>query len=53
MSLSSLNVFLRNLLFKMETPRKFRVSLMPGDCVMSPDLTDAYFHVLMHSSDRK
>ena len=37
----------------METPRSFRDSLRPGDWVSSLDLTDAYFHVLIHTSDRK
>ena len=53
LDLSPLNAFLRKIHFKMETPRSFRDSLLPGDWVTSLDLTDAYFHVLVHPSDRK
>ncbi|KAK7097025.1 hypothetical protein V1264_004064 [Littorina saxatilis] len=37
----------------METPASVRDALRPGDWVTSIDLTDAYFHILMHPSDRK
>ncbi|XP_070189176.1 uncharacterized protein [Littorina saxatilis] len=37
----------------METPATVRDSLRPGDWVTSIDLTDAYFHILMHPADRK
>ncbi|KAK7105419.1 hypothetical protein V1264_016802 [Littorina saxatilis] len=37
----------------METPASVRDSLRPGDWVTSIDLTDAYFHILMHPADRK
>ncbi|KAK7113991.1 hypothetical protein V1264_000131 [Littorina saxatilis] len=37
----------------METPASVRDSLRPGDWVTSIDLTDAYFHILMHPTDRK
>ena len=53
LDLSSLNGFLAKKRFRMETPRSFRESLSPGDWVTSLDLTDAYFHVLVHPQDRK
>ncbi len=53
LDLSPLNRFLARKRFKMETPRSFRESLRPGDWVTSLDLTDAYFHVLIHPRDRK
>ena len=53
LDLSPLNRFLQRKRFKMETPRSFRDSLQPGDWVTSLDLTDAYFHVLIHPRDRK
>ncbi|KAK7109784.1 hypothetical protein V1264_013769 [Littorina saxatilis] len=37
----------------METPTSIRESLRPSDWATSIDLTDAYFHVLIHPSDRK
>ncbi|KAK7101733.1 hypothetical protein V1264_020070 [Littorina saxatilis] len=37
----------------METPTSVRDALRPGDWVTSIDLTDAYFHILIHPSDRK
>ncbi|KAK7103605.1 hypothetical protein V1264_018473 [Littorina saxatilis] len=37
----------------METPASVREALRPGDWVTSFDLTDAYFHILIHPSDRK
>ncbi|KAK7099322.1 hypothetical protein V1264_018910 [Littorina saxatilis] len=37
----------------METPFSVREALRPGDWATSIDLTDAYFHILMHPSDRK
>ncbi|KAK7095415.1 hypothetical protein V1264_006825 [Littorina saxatilis] len=37
----------------METPATVREALRPGDWVTSVDLTDAYFHILMHEADRK
>ena len=53
LDLSPLNVFLRHIRFRMETTKSVRLSLMPGDWVTSLDLTDAYFHVLIHRSHRK
>lgn len=37
----------------METPASVREALRPGYWATSVDLTDAYFHVLMHVADRK
>ncbi|KAK7089954.1 hypothetical protein V1264_009827 [Littorina saxatilis] len=37
----------------METPASVREALRPSDWVTSIDLTDAYFHILMHRSDQK
>ncbi|KAK7115576.1 hypothetical protein V1264_001416 [Littorina saxatilis] len=37
----------------METPTSVREALRPGDWATSVDLTDAYFHVLIHVTDRK
>ena len=53
LDLSPLNRFLARKRFRMETPQTFRESLLPGDWVTSLDLTDAYFHILIHPRDRK
>ena len=53
LDLSPLNRFLRRIHFRMETPASVRASLRPGDWVTSIDLTDAYFHVMIHPSHRK
>ena len=53
LDLSPLNVFLRRIKFRMETPASVRSSIRQGDWATSIDLTDAYFHVLMHARDRK
>ncbi|XP_070183308.1 uncharacterized protein [Littorina saxatilis] len=53
LDLSFLNKFLRTIRFKMETPASVRDALRPGDWVTSIDLTDAYFHILVHPADRK
>ncbi|KAK7105998.1 hypothetical protein V1264_017305 [Littorina saxatilis] len=37
----------------METPTSVRQALRPRDWVTSIDLSDAYFHILMHQTDRK
>ncbi|KAK7087812.1 hypothetical protein V1264_021816 [Littorina saxatilis] len=37
----------------METPTSVREALRPFDWVTSIDLSDAYFHILMHQTDRK
>ncbi|XP_070179246.1 uncharacterized protein [Littorina saxatilis] len=37
----------------METPATVREALRPLDWVTSVDLTDAYFHILMHEADQK
>ena len=53
LDLSPLNVFLRKVRFRMETPASVRKAIRLGDWATSIDLTDAYFHVLMHIRDRK
>lgn len=53
LDLSPLNRFLRPVPFRMETPHSVRMSLRPGDWVASIDLSDAYFHLLIHPSHRK
>jgi hypothetical protein len=53
LDLSPLNRFLRRIKFKMETPALVRLYLRPGDFATSIDLTDAYFHVGIHSASRR
>ena len=53
LDLSSLNVFLKRIRFRMETPVSVRESIRAGDWASSIDLTDAYFHLLMHPKDRR
>jgi hypothetical protein len=52
LDLSPLNQFLRRIKFKMETPARVRLYLRPGGFATSIDLTDAYFHVGIHSASR-
>ena len=51
--LSRLNTFLHIEKFKMETPESIRTSLIPGEWVVSIDLSDAYLHIPIHSNPRK
>ena len=53
LDLSALNRFLRQVPFRMETPLSIREAIRPGDWATSLDLKDAYFHVLIHHTDRK
>ena len=46
--LSRLNTFLHIEKFKMETPESIRTSLIPGEWVLSIDLSDAYLHIPIH-----
>ena len=46
--LSRFNTFLHIEKFKMETPESIRTSLIPGEWVMSIDLSDAYLHFPVH-----
>ena len=46
--LSRLNTFLHVEKFKMETPESIRTSLIPGEWVLSIDLSDAYLHIPIH-----
>ena len=51
--LSRLNTFLLVERFKMETPESIRASLIPGEWVLSIDLSDAYLHIPIHPNTRK
>ena len=51
--LSRLNTFLHIEKFKMETPETMRTSLIPGEWVLSIDLSDAYLHIPIHPNSRK
>ena len=51
--LSRLNTFLLIERFKMETPEAIRASLIPGEWVLSIDLSDAYLHIPIHPNSRK
>ena len=53
LDLSSLNKFLDNKPFRMETAASLRDAIHPGDWATSLDLKDAYFHILVHPRDRK
>ena len=51
--LSRLNTFLHVEKFKMETAESIRTSLIPGEWVLSIDLSDAYLHIPIHPHSRK
>ncbi len=51
--LSQLNKSIVSTHFKMETLDKVRLCLNVGDWVTSLDLTDAYFHILIHPQSRR
>ena len=51
--LNRLNTFLLVERFKMETPESIRASLIPGEWVLSIDLSDAYLHIPIHPNSRK
>ena len=53
LDLSALNKFLLDVHFRMETPASIRDSIQEGDWAASIDLSDAYFHLLVHRRDRK
>ena len=53
LDLSSLNKFLAIPNFKMETPVSVCASIRKGEFVTSIDLTDAYFHVPIHTQSQK
>ena len=53
MDLSALNIFLKGLPFRMETPASVRESVHQGGRAKSIDLLDAYFHIFIHPRDRK
>lgn len=52
LDLSPLNVFLRKIRFRMETPASLRLALRPQDWAASIDLRDAYFQLTIHPRDR-
>ena len=51
--LSLLNRYTKKQSFKMETVKSVRQSIVNNDRAVSIDLTDAYFHVLIHLQSRK
>ena len=53
LDLSPLNKHVRKIKFRMETVQSIRSAIRVGDWATSIDLTDAYFHVLIHEKDRK
>ena len=53
LDLSPLNEFLQKIPFRMETTTSIREAMHPGDWAASIDLSDAYFHILVHHHDRK
>lgn len=53
LDLSALNKFLLDVHFRMETPASIRDSIQEGDWAASIDLSDAYYHLLVHRRDRK
>ena len=50
--LSRLNAFVLVERFKMETPESIGASLIPGEWVLSIDLSDAYIHIPIHPNSR-
>jgi hypothetical protein len=53
LDLSLLSNYIVKEKFKMETPELIRTFLQKGNWATSLDLMDAYYHVLIHPSDRK
>ena len=51
--LSILNTLIPKEHFQMETTASVRAAIRPGDWAVSIDLSDAYFHILIHPSSRK
>ena len=51
--LSRLNTFLPIEKFKMETQESIRTSLIPGEWVLSIELSDAYLHLPIHRNSRQ
>ena len=51
--LSRLNTFVHVEKFKMETPESIRTCLIPGEWVLSINLSDAYLHIPIHPYSRK
>ena len=53
LDLSPLNRFLKRIPFRMETISSIREGIQSRDWAASIDLSDAYFHLLVHPRDRK
>jgi ribonuclease HI len=53
LDLSTLNQFLQRIPFRMETPSSIRAAIRQDDWATSLDLTEAYFHILIHKKYRK
>ena len=53
LDLSSLNLFLSQERFKMETPSSIREAIRRGDWACKIDLADAYFHIMIAPAHRK
>ena len=53
LDLSRLNKYLVQIPFRMETAASIRESIRQDDWAVSIDLTDAYFHLLIHPDSRK
>ena len=53
LDLSSLNKHLKSETFKMETPESIRMALQKGECLMSIDFKDTYFHIHINPQSRK
>ena len=51
--LSRINTFLHVEKFKILTPESIRTSLIPGEWVLSIDLSDTYLHIPIHPNSRK
>lgn len=53
LNVSALNAFVKKMKFKMETINSVLASICQGDWMISLDVQDAYFHILVHPDSRK
>ena len=53
LDLLTLNLYLRRIHFCMETTLSILDAIQQGDWAASLDMTEAFFHILMHPKDRK
>jgi hypothetical protein len=51
--MSGLNIYVQNETFHMETVSSIQDAMHPGMWVTTIDLTDAYYHILIHPDSRK